>query len=61
MAWERRRRRLSDAGAWAFVTSNLSFVFFIVFAVAIMIASRAQTSFLDSAREAVTDAAAPAF
>ena len=62
MAWDRKqRRKLSDAGNWAFVTSNLSFLFFVVLAVAIMIASRAQFGVFDSAREAVNDAAAPLF
>ena len=62
MAWDRKqRRKLSDAGNWAFVTSNLSFLFFIVLAIAIMIASRAQVAVFDSAREAVNDAAAPVF
>jgi rod shape-determining protein MreC len=62
MAWDRKqRRKLSDAGNWAFVTSNLSFLFFIVLALAIMIASRAQVAVFDSAREAVNDAAAPIY
>src|SRR5689334_9583010 len=62
MAWDRKqRRKLSDAGNWAFVTSNLSFLFFIVLAIAIMIASRAQVGIFDSAREAVNDAAAPLY
>ena len=62
MAWDRKqRRKLSDAGNWAFVSSNLSFLFFIVLAVAIMIVSRAQVGVFDSAREAVNDAAAPVF
>jgi len=62
MAWDRRqRRKLSDAGNWAFVTSNLSFLFFVVLAVVIMIASRAQVGIFDSAREAVNDAAAPLY
>lgn len=62
MAWDRKqRRKLSDAGNWAFVTSNLSFLFFIVLAIAIMIASRAQIGIFDSAREAVNDAAAPVY
>ena len=62
MAWDRKqRRKLSDAGNWAFVTSNLSFLFFIVLAIAIMIASRAQVGVFDSAREAVNDAAAPIY
>jgi len=62
MAWDRRqRRKLSDAGNWAFVTSNLSFLFFLVLAIVIMIASRAQVGLFDSAREAVNDAAAPIY
>ena len=62
MAWDRKqRRKLSDAGNWAFVSSNLSFLFFIVLAVAIMIAARAQIAVFDSAREAVNDAAMPVF
>ncbi len=62
MAWDRKqRRKLSDAGNWAFVTSNLSFLFFIVLAIAIMIASRAQIGIFDSAREAVSDATAPLY
>ena len=62
MAWDRKqRRKLSDAGNWAFVSSNLSFLFFVVLAVAIMIVSRAQVGVFDSAREAVNDAAAPVF
>ncbi|MBI1210562.1 MAG: rod shape-determining protein MreC [Alphaproteobacteria bacterium] len=62
MAWDRKqRRKLSDAGNWAFVTSNLSFLFFVVLAVAIMIASRAQIGIFDSAREAVNDAATPLY
>lgn len=62
MAWDRKQRRtLSDGRNWAFVTSNLSFLFFIVLAIAIMIASRAQVGIFDSAREAVNDAAAPLY
>ena len=54
MAWDRRqRRKLSDAGNWAFVTSNLSFLFFVLLAIVIMVASRAQVGLFDSAREAV--------
>src|SRR5262249_7551968 len=62
MAWDRKqRRKLSDAGNWAFVSSNLSFLFFIVLAVAIMVAARAQIPVFDSAREAVNDATTPLF
>jgi rod shape-determining protein MreC len=62
MAWDRKqRRKLSDAGNWAFVSSNLPFLFFVVLAVAIMILSRAQIGVFDSAREAVNDAAAPVY
>jgi rod shape-determining protein MreC len=62
MAWDRKqRRKLSDAGNWAFVTSNLSFLFFFVLAISIMVASRAQIPLFDSAREAVNDAVAPVY
>jgi len=62
MAWDRKqRRKLSDAGNWAFVTSNLSFLFFIVLAIAIMVAGRAQIGIFESAREAVNDAATPIY
>ena len=59
MAWDRRRRRASETGPWAFLSHNLSLAAFVVLALGVLIAARAQDGMFERAREAVNDAGAP--
>ncbi|MCE9523334.1 MAG: rod shape-determining protein MreC [Alphaproteobacteria bacterium] len=59
MAWDRRRRRGSDSGPWAFLAHNLSLALFVVLALGILIAARVQDNMFERAREAFNDAGAP--
>lgn len=59
MAWDRRRRRGSEAGPWAFVAHNLSLAVFVVLALGVLIVARAQDGMFERARETINDAGAP--
>ncbi len=59
MAWDRRRRRASEKGPWAFIAHNLSLAAFVVLALSVLVIARAQDTVFDDAREALNDAGAP--
>ena len=59
MAWDRRRRRASETGPWAFVAHNLSLAAFIVLALGVLVVARAQSGMFEGARETFNDAGAP--
>lgn len=59
MAWDRRRRRGSEAGPWGFVLSNLPLVVCTLIALGVLILARAQETFFEDARAWVSDASAP--
>lgn len=59
MAWDRRRRRGSETGPLAFVTNNLWLTACTLIALGLLVVARAQETFFDDVREAVTDAGTP--
>jgi len=59
MAWDRRRRRGSQTGVWAFVANNLSLAAFALVALGLLIVARADEGFFEDARATVSDASAP--
>jgi rod shape-determining protein MreC len=59
MAWDRRRRRGSEAGPWGFVLSNLPLALCTLIALAVLVLARAQETFVEDARAWVSDASAP--
>lgn len=59
MAWDRRRRRMSESGPFAYVAQNAWLVTFVLLALAVLIIARAQDHLFEGAREAVNDASAP--
>jgi len=59
MAWDRRRRRGSEAGPLGFVTSNLTLVICTVSAFVVLVVARAQEGVVEEARAWLTDASAP--
>src|SRR5262245_46443386 len=59
MAWDRRRRRASQTGVWAFVANNLSLAAFGLLALGMLVVARADDSFFEEARATLNDAGAP--
>jgi rod shape-determining protein MreC len=59
MAWDRRRRRASDTGPWAFIAHNLSLTVFVIVALCVLVFARAQDDMVERARETFNDASAP--
>jgi rod shape-determining protein MreC len=59
MAWDRRRRRGSETGPFAFVTNNLWLTACTLIALGLLVVARAQETFFDDVRAAVSDASAP--
>ncbi len=59
MAWDRRRRRGSEAGLIGFVANNLALVICTVAALAVLVVARAQDASFDDARGWLNDTAAP--
>lgn len=59
MAWDRRRRRGSETGPLAFIAHNPSLAVFVVLALGLLVAARAQDTFFDDARATLNDASAP--
>lgn len=59
MAWDRRRRRGSQTGVWAFVANNVSLAVFTVLALGLLIVARADDGFFDDARATLGDASVP--
>ncbi len=59
MAWDRRRRRASDSGPFAFIAQNLTLAALTVVALGVLIVARAQDGLFESTREALNDASVP--
>lgn len=59
MAWDRRRRRGSEAGLIGFVANNLALVLCTVAALAILVVARTQEGTVDEARGWLNDFTAP--
>jgi rod shape-determining protein MreC len=59
MAWDRRRRRGSDAGPLGFVANNRALVLCTVAALAVLVASRVNDALFDDTRIWLSDVASP--
>src|SRR5262245_33493926 len=59
MAWDRRRRRGSDAGPLGFVANNRTLVLCTIVALGVLVASRVNDALFDDARVWLNDAASP--